>query len=87
MSINVSNKEIDLKLTSENSAACYWGYKVDYHSQDSSLYIRIKSKIIPLPGVSSKGFNLSIPNTYVNIKKIYLEDSITLKYLPIWESK
>ncbi len=81
--INVSDSKIDLKgMFSFSGPLSYKGYTAEYKNE--ALYIKIKGGLILFPPSPSSDpglapvINISMKNTYGNVKKIYLQgDSVS----------
>ena len=69
-SVSVSSSTVSFTGGFAGSAMWYNGYTATY--TDGSLYLDIQVSSIQLPGMAGDPFTVSIPNTYGNIKQIYL---------------
>ena len=70
-SIEVSDRAIDLKLDFSASGLQYKGFVTEY--RDDSLFIKINGTYIGF-FASDPSSGISIPNSYGEIKAIYLSD-------------
>lgn len=78
--VTVSDKQIAVKGGFVGSAVQFRGYDIYHHNEN--LYIRIKGSLIARP-ISQGGINVSVPNTYGVINKVYLQGKSSERIL-IW---
>ncbi len=79
--VNVTNNIIAMEGEFAASAIWFKGYRAEYHN--NILYIKIKGSSISFPNLSGS-INISIPNKYGTINKIYLQDNVPSGNIIIW---
>ena len=81
-SVSVSSSTVSFTGGFAGSAMWYNGYTATY--KDGSLYLDIQVSSIQLPGLAGDPFTVSIPNTYGDIKQIYLRGQSAEGDKQIW---